>query len=108
MIPTVQTSLNLRDAGIRSSAQHAGDEWQAKALQWVVLHAIACNGEPFLAEDVRQEAERDGMEPAPDSRAWGAVMRRAAAQGKIESCGYAPAKSSHMSPKVQWRLKCAP
>lgn len=108
MIPTEQMAMNFRDIGIRAAAQHAGPEWHAKAVQWVVLHAIACGDKPFLAEDVRQEAERDGMAPAPDGRAWGHVMRAAAAAGYIKSCGFARAKSSNMSPKVQWILAEAP
>ena len=105
MIATTQAAIDSRDAGIRSSAQHAGEDWQANAVQWVYLHAVACDPEPFLAEDVRDVAERDGMAPAPDARAWGSVMRRAAALGHVEPCGFARARSSHMSPKVQWRLK---
>ncbi len=57
-------------------------------------------------EDVKENI-REVAEPVigvpHDSRAWGAVMRRAARARLIEKIGYAPAASSHGSPKPLWK-----
>ena len=56
----------------------------------------------FLAETVRDFAEKRGLVPPPDERSWGAVMRRAARNNLIRRIGYAPARSSNLSPKCLW------
>ena len=59
-------------------------------------------GDCFLAEEVRNFAT--GLDLPPDGRAWGVVFRSAAREGLIVKAGYAPAKSSNLSPKVLWRV----
>lgn len=90
-----------RDDGIQRAGDHAGNEWKDRARGYV-LEFLAGNPEPFLAEDLREFAEVRGLFAPPDGRAWGAVIQSAARDGLIRKVGYAPAKSSNLSPKVQW------
>jgi hypothetical protein len=90
-----------RDDGISRAADHAGSAWQRQARGYL-LEYLATNTGAFLAEDVRGFAERRGISPPPDGRAWGAVFQSAAREHLIRKVGYAPARSSNLSPKVQW------
>ena len=103
IVPPTPTELaqQRRDRGIRRSADHATREWLDKAVGYVRLHAVVTPS--FLTEDVRAMAEADGLPAPPDKRAWGAVMRKAAHAELIKADGYAPSKSSNLSPKVRWR-----
>lgn len=92
-----------RDDGMQRAVEHADDVkpyWSDMAMTWVLvyrdMHA------EFLAEDVRAYAHAGGLPGPPDGRAWGAVIRRAAKAGHIVKVGYAPAKTSNLSPKVLW------
>lgn len=90
-----------RDDGIQRSGDHAGDVWRRGArgylLEWLATHEGT-----FLAEDVRAYAEARGFAHPPDGRAWGVVFQSAARERLIRKDGYAPAKSSNLSPKVRW------
>lgn len=91
-----------RDVGIQRAGDHADadhDRWVQTAAAAIVAYAAECGGS-FLIEDVR-EARRDITDP-PDGRAWGAAARRAAATGLVKRVGYAPSRSSNLSPKVLW------
>ncbi len=93
-----------RDDGMERAGRHADAEhkdWRDKALGYVRLYAVASTG-PFLTEDVRVEAEKDGLPLPPDRRAWGSVLQRAAREGIVTRAGYAPAHSSNLSPKCLW------
>lgn len=90
-----------RDDGIQRAAEHAGAEWVEDAVAFVDRSTRGTSG-VFLAEDMRTAWEFQGYRPAPDSRAWGHVMRLAAKRGYIRKAGYLPAKSSNLSPKVAW------
>lgn len=90
-----------RDDGIARAGEHAGHAWKRGARGYL-LEYVATHTGPFLAEDVRGYAEARGFEIPPDGRAWGAVFRSAARDNVIRKVGYAPAKSSNLSPKVQW------
>ena len=91
-----------RDRGILRAIDHAGADWQRGARGYL-LEYLATHQGPFLAEDVREFAEARHFAHPPDGRAWGWVTRSAARDGLIVKVGYAPAKSSNLSPKVQWR-----
>lgn len=98
---TIFDAIARRDTGIRRAGDHADAEherWVQTAAAAIVAYA-ASHG-PFLIEDVR-EARRDISDP-PDARAWGAAARRAAATGLVRRVGYAPSRSSNLSPKVLW------
>jgi hypothetical protein len=90
-----------RDDGIQRSGDHAGDRWRRGARGYL-LEFLVANRAPFMAEDVREFAESRGFEAPPDGRAWGIVFQSAARERLIVKVGYAPAKSSNLSPKVQW------
>lgn len=60
--------------------------WFARAR--AVLDAELQDGLLVCAEDVRQAAEIDGLEPAPDGRAWGSVFASAKRLGIIADAGY--------------------
>lgn len=78
--------------------------WSEDALHGVELYCLANPGKEFLAEEAREWAEAmELVDPAKNERAWGAVLRRAAKLQIIRKVGYAPAKSSNLSPKVLWR-----
>jgi hypothetical protein len=77
------------------------EPWIDRAVGYVRLYATV--HEVMLAEHCRRFAELDGFACPPDKRAWGRVMRNAAAQHIIQHDGYAPAESSNHSPKVKWR-----
>lgn len=92
-----------RDDGITRSGDHAGDTWKRGARGYL-LEYLATHAGPFMAEDVREFAESRGFQAPPDGRAWGSVMQSAARAELIRKVGYAPARSSNLSPKVQWRV----
>lgn len=90
-----------RDDGIQRSAEHAGEAWRRGARGYP-LEYLAFHDGPFMAEDVREYAEGHGFQKPPDGRAWGIIFKSAARERLIFKAGYAPAKSSNLSPKVQW------
>ncbi len=97
-----------RDTGMLNSVNHAeanSPGWQdeAAALLQQFVNGRRFAGRSFMAEDFVAWASQIGLEDPPDKRAFGAVIQRAARAGVIRKVGYAPAKSSNLSPKVQWR-----
>jgi len=92
----VQIAEDNRDTAINNALKRAGEEW-AKEVTAELIKRIAVQVKPFLVEDITQ-----GLPKAHDARAIGGVIRRLAKQGVIRKCGYAPARTSHMSPKVLW------
>jgi len=99
-------ALTRRAVGIARAADKADRDhegWQDEAVSAVRKYLAQHPGRQFLAEDVRAWCEAMGIIDAPENeRAWGAVMRRAAKDGYICKIGYAPARSSNLSPKVLW------
>lgn len=92
-----------RDDGIQRSGDHAGTAWKRHATGYLKeFLVLKGKGNTFLAEDVREFAA--ALEDPPDGRAWGSVFQDAARKGLIVKAGYAPAKSSNLSPKVLWRV----
>lgn len=94
-----------RDDGIERVSMKADllqEGWTDRAYAALTIFCAKAK-EPFIAEDVREWAEGLGLISAPhDSRAWGQVIQRAARSDLIRKIGYAPAKSSNLSPKVLW------
>ena len=79
-------------------------DWSTRAHNFLIQFAQS-NPYGFLVEDARAYAELYGLEPPPDSRAWGHIIRTAKREQLVVSCGYGIAKSSNGSPKVKWKLK---
>lgn len=107
---TTQQAEAARDRGMELSeanANRAKERWSEDAEATVIRYCLYRASYPekdFLTEDVREWGEVLGMVDAPlNAKAWGGVMRRCAANGIIRKVGYAPSKSSNMSPKVLWR-----
>lgn len=99
-----QIARSKAERGIKSSADHAGKEWQDQAVAaarlFVRWNERVYEGQPFIMEDLRRWCTFRIDEPA-ELRAWGAVTRRLKAEGIIEPTGgYAKAVSSNLSPKA--------
>ena len=98
------TAAARRDAGIAQAEDHANavePNWSEDALHLLEQFCRQATA-PFIIEEVRAFAEDRGFASTTDERAWGGVIRRAAAKGLIRKIGYAPAKSSNLSPKCLW------
>jgi hypothetical protein len=98
-----------RDDGMQRAATHADDvvaRWTDNALAFVKAYAQL--HQHLTGEYVRFFAESQGLPAAPDNRAWGAVMIRAARAGLIEKDGWTTARDpkGHCHPIAQWRSKC--
>lgn len=104
---SVQQAKDKRDIGMARATDRANrehEEWTDVAMFYLVVFLSFVNlseKNQFLAEDVIEFCKRNRFETA-DSRAWGSVFRRAAKEGVIRKVGYAPAKSSNLSPKTLW------
>lgn len=103
---SVQQAKDKRDIGMARATDRASREqeaWPVAAMFYLAVFISIRGKQPFLAEDVIEFCKGSLFEfEAPDSRAWGSVFRRAAKEGVIRKVGYAPAKSSNMSPKTLW------
>lgn len=106
MALTAIDAVRRRNEAMEQVVNHADElapNWSDRAYSALALYCTKMR-EPFITEDVRAWAEGLGLISAPhDSRAWGAVIRRAAAAGMVEKIGFAPARSSNLSPKVLWQ-----
>jgi hypothetical protein len=89
-----------RELGMQAAIAHAGDDWRDQATRELVRFARE-HGAAFLVEAARHAAAERGLEAPPDSRAWGAVTKRAHRAGLIEPAGFA--QGSNGSPKPMWR-----
>lgn len=105
MHQTHETAAVRRDAGIAAAESHADADapgWTEQAIAALKFYAHNEQFE-FLAEDFSSWAVTNHIIAAPaDGRAWGAVLRLAAKRGLVRRVGYAPARSSNMSPKCLW------
>jgi hypothetical protein len=96
----------LAEQGAQRAADHADRvcvTWTEEAAGWV--QRVAGRGVPFICEEVRSEAERNGMPTPPDSRAWGAILIKAARDGVVRKTGiYRPGSNpiSHYRPQAEW------
>ena len=104
-------SENRRDLGILRAQNKAhsecGEEWTAHAATFIYHYASeVAKGQPFLLEDAREIAHRPpyNVPEQSNARAWGGAIQYAARKGWIKKSGYAPARSSNLSPKCLWQL----
>ncbi len=101
-------SWQAAQSGMERAVEHADSvvpNWSERAMEALLEYARgwrdAWGDVGFLIEDVRAHATE--LPAPPDSRAWGAVVSKAARQGLIVKVGYAPAASSNCSPKTLWQ-----
>jgi hypothetical protein len=81
--------LAIGHAMAEVAADNAGEDWKGVAYEAFVNHAY--KHDAFTTEEVRR-ANPDLPSP-PDTRAWGAVARRAVKEGVVRSAGWTRAKS---------------
>ena len=97
------TQLTLEEAAtdqkIASVYGSADPRWKRAARDWILT---LNSGREFLAEDLRAYLDSIDVETF-DLRALGAVCKHARDAGLLEKVGYAPAATSHGSPKTVWR-----
>jgi hypothetical protein len=87
-----------RAAQIQRASQNADwldETFQARADAWVISYA-ASHG-PFTASWCTNAARLAGVE-SPAHGCWGAVFKRAQANGVIERIGYRPRKNGNPAP----------
>lgn len=105
--PSRQTAEAKRDIGMAMAEDKANRDapfWSDRALLALEKYCLAHPDQKFLGEDVREWAEGKRLVSIPDNeRAWGAVFQKAARLKIIRKVGYAPARSSNLSPKCLWR-----
>lgn len=105
-IQDMAAALAARDAGMQSSAEHAEDVqpgWQDMAVSFCTM--LAPLGD-FTMERMAAAAYGLGLQRPAEGRAWGSVTVRLIREGVIEKTGgFAPAASSHGSPKPLYRRR---
>lgn len=93
----------------QEGAQRALDHAERVIEAWgdrAYTHALAfiAGQDAFTGEQVRAYAENHGLPPAPEPRAWGAVMLRLKRDGRTVFRGYdlSANKQAHNRPVVVW------
>lgn len=93
------------DRGMRQAIEHAerlDDTFPARADAFI--REYARTHFEFTSEQVTAAAERAGVKPLSDGRAWGAPIKRAASVGvMVATDKTAPRLKGHGSPAVVWR-----
>jgi hypothetical protein len=87
--PLIACGREQRDAGIERSlisAERKVNGWSEIAYGYL-LEYLATHAEAFRGEQIREAAHALGCPYPAHARAWGAVMMRAAREGKIEKLG---------------------
>ena len=80
--------------------------WGARAYDAFAQAAKEAT-KPFTIEQIREQIAQMGIEPPTDQRAYGQIVLRAARDKVIRKTGdFAPARSSHGSPKPLWIAVC--
>jgi hypothetical protein len=104
-----QTSLfdgpALRDRGIKRAVSHAEQKapgWSEEALD-MLKKFLQTKAEPFLTEEFRVWSHLHGL-PKVYGRAFGGIMRGAAAKGLIRRIGYEETTNPncHATPASLW------
>lgn len=87
-------------------ANRVQPNWGARAYEAFEQAAKEATA-PFTIEQIREQIARMGVEPPSDQRAYGQIVLRAAKLNLIKKTGeFAPARSSHGSPKPLWVCAC--
>jgi hypothetical protein len=107
-IQSMAEALAARDEGIASSMAHANDDapgWSQRAYDNIARNPGLKRHAGFTMEVARAYAWGHGLDSPPDLRAWGGVTLRLIRDGVLVRIGYAPAASSHGSPKALYRIR---
>lgn len=103
---TLQEAAQRRDDAIERGLSHA-DRVKADWRKWAydyLAGLVKLQTAPFLAEDLVEKAESEGVWcPPVDRRYYGGIIRKLAIDKVIEQCGAARAKTSNCSLKPLWR-----
>lgn len=73
------------------SAESKNSLWPAQAMD-MLRRFVESYGGPFMVEDVRAFAYKQGLQHPDLDQAWGAIVRRAAKSGLIVKIGQGVAK----------------
>jgi len=98
----------LRDQGMQTAIDHAdavSEEWSERAYGKLRAYVAGLHsGALFTCEVVRDYAERSGLPPPPDKRAWGGIMVRGRHAGLFRKHGFTIATDPkvHCNPVSQW------
>lgn len=103
--PPPPTGRDLADKGIKRAVSHAEqiqERWRVTALEF--LYFYIQRNDRFQVEDVRKAAK--GIIPEPPSlRAWGGIIRSAAARGWVRQVGIEPVQNAtaHCANAAVWQ-----
>jgi hypothetical protein len=98
----IEAIRSRRDDGMQRAEDHAEADdpgWTESAATYLRFFARHAAGQPFLVEDA---AAIYPYRPA-NGKAWGPAVRLAVKRGWLTKAGYAPARTSNLSPKCTWR-----
>ena len=104
---TQPTGRKLAAEGASVAAEHADAKngfWSIEAEDYFRRYVKEKSNCTFMTEQVREYAERDGFEPPPDKRAWGAVAANMVRCGVIKKYGYGRSSvpKHHAAIKTLW------
>ncbi len=106
----MQTQIELADylkeEGIERAVNHANEvtpNWSDRAASLLKEFISVCHT-PFMAENFREYAEKQGLEEPPSKRAFGGVITRAKSMGWIKSIGFGLTHNplAHRTPASLW------
>ncbi|MEN6641030.1 MAG: hypothetical protein ABFE08_01155 [Armatimonadia bacterium] len=95
----------LKEQGQDLALEHAGQDWQQQALEYLQQYVAIKRAEPFAIEDFRAFAVTRGLPQPATHKAWGAFPRLAVKRGLIRSTEtYRKARSprTHAHPVLLW------
>jgi len=106
-------AIRLRDEGIEMAVNHADAFYRPDAFIWrdiaydFLVKVSKWYAGVWQVEDIRKLAEDKNIPVPPDSRAWGGVIRRAAAAGLVEKVGVQSKASTicHRGFASLWQFK---
>lgn len=99
-------AIQDKDTAIRlvsDNNERQNKGWAERAYEFIK----SVPTQEFITEEVRDHAYANGLERPHDDRAWGHVMKKAAANGLIVHAGYAPAPKAHHRPCPVWKRTVA-
>ena len=98
----------LKNEGIDRAVTKADKDnpgWSERAYQFFVNKFLLIKNGPFMAEEFRSYCALMDFTLPDNARAFGGVIKRAAANGIIERVGFQNTKNkkAHLTPATLWR-----